>query len=48
MKKYTIENYYGGEQEDEMLYADDYKSAKSLQRGEFSLIVNNVTKKVSE
>lgn len=48
MKKYTIENYYGGEQQDEILYADSYKAAKTLQRGEFSLIINNVTNKVSE
>ena len=27
MKKYTIENYFGGEREDEILYADSYKDA---------------------
>ena len=44
MRKYTIENYYGGEQEDELLYADSYKEARKLQGGEFSLIINNITK----
>lgn len=48
MRKYTIENYHGGEQEDEILYADSYKEARKLQRGEFSLIINNVTKEVRE
>jgi hypothetical protein len=48
MKKYTIENYFGGEQKDELLYADNYKEARKLQRGEFSLIINNVTKEVKE
>jgi hypothetical protein len=48
MRKYTIENYHGGEQEDEILYADSYKDARKLQRGEFSLIINNVTKVVRE
>jgi len=48
MKKYTIENYFGGEWEDEILYADSYKDARKLQRGEFSLIINNVTKVVKE
>ncbi len=48
MRKYTIENYHGGEQEDEILYADSYKDARKLQRGEFSLIINNVTKEVRE
>ena len=41
MKKYTIENYFGGEQDDEMLYADTLSEAKDLRRGEFSLIINN-------
>ena len=48
MKKYTIENYYGGERDDELLYADNYKDARKLQFGEFSLIINNVTKEVKE
>ena len=48
MRKYTIENYYGGERDDELLYADNYKDARKLQRGEFSLIINNVTKEVKE
>ena len=48
MKKYTIENYYGGERDDELLYADNYKDARKLQCGEFSLIINNVTKEVKE
>jgi len=48
MRKYTIENYHGGEQEDETLYADSYQEARKLQRGEFSLIINNVTKAVVE
>ena len=48
MRKYTIENYHGGEREDEILYADSYKDARKLQRGEFSLIINNVTKVVKE
>ena len=48
MKKYTIENYYGGERDDELLYADNYKDARKLQGGEFSLIINNVTKEVKE
>ena len=48
MRKYTIENYYGGERDDELLYADSYKEARKLQGGEFSLIVNNVTKVVKE
>jgi len=48
MRKYTIENYHGGEQEDETLYADSCQEARKLQRGEFSLIINNVTKAVIE
>jgi len=48
MKKYTIENYFGGEREDELLYANSYKEARKLQRGEFSLIINNVTKEIRE
>ena len=46
--KYTIENYFGGEMKDEILYANTFKEAKSLQRGEFSLIINNTINTVSE
>jgi hypothetical protein len=46
--KYTIENYFGGEMKDETLHANTLEEAKSLQRGEFSLIINNTTNTVSE
>ena len=46
MKKYTIENYFDGKQDDEMLYADSFAEAKRLRRGEFSLIINNANGKI--
>ena len=48
MKMYRVENYHGGEQPNETLSADSYEIAKTLQRGEFSLIINNVTNEVYE
>jgi len=40
LAKFCIENYFGGEMKDEVLYTDTLEKARQMARGEHSLIID--------